>query len=76
MFLNLNQKQNLRYPILLYDPMIRISGSQWSNLKPMFFSESSTMCIDTLVEVHGKASHYPLLRNILVRLMMTKEIVQ
>lgn len=55
--------------------MIHVAEPQWSELEPKLFSKSWTMCIDALSEVHWM-THFPLVRDMLVRLMMTKEIVQ
>lgn len=71
----LNQKQNLRYLILLYDYMKHVPEPQGSELDPKFFSESRTIFIDTLAEVRWTETHYPLLHDMLVRLMMTREVV-
>jgi hypothetical protein len=71
----LNQKQNLRYLILLYDHMIHVPEPQGSELDPKFFSESWTIFIDTLGEVRWTETHYPFLHDMLVRLMMMREVV-
>lgn len=71
----LNQKQNLRYLILLYDYMIHVPEPQGSELDPKFFSESRTIIIDTLGEVRPTETYYPLLHDTLVRLMMMREVV-
>jgi hypothetical protein len=71
----LNQQQNLRYLILLYDYMIHVSEPQGSELDPKFFSESRTIIIDTLGEVRWTETHYPLLHDRLVHLMMMREVV-
>ena len=70
----LNQKQNLRYLILLYDHMIHVPEPQGSELDPKFFSESRTIFIDTLGEVRWTETHYPLLHDTLVSLMMMREV--
>jgi len=75
MMVPLNQKQNLRYLILLYDYMIHVSEPQGSELDPKFFSESRTIFIDTLGEVRWTETHYHLLHDILVHLMMMREVV-
>lgn len=71
MMVPLNQKQNLRYLILLYDYMI----PQGPELDPKFFSKSHTIFIDTLGEVRWTETHYHLLHDILVHLMMMREVV-
>jgi hypothetical protein len=70
----LNQKQNLRYLILLYDYMIHVPEPQGPELDPKFFSKSQTILIDTLGEVRWTETHYPV-HDILVHLMMMWEVV-
>jgi hypothetical protein len=70
----LNQKQNLRYLILLYDYMIHVPEPQGPELDPKFFSKSQTIFIDTLGEVRWTETHYPV-HDILVHLMMMWEVV-
>jgi|GEM_PF-1009811 len=70
-----NQKQNLRYLILLYDYMIHVPEPQGPELDPKFFSKSQTIFIDTLGEVRWTETHYPVLHDILVHLMMMREVV-
>jgi len=70
-----NQKQNLRYLILLYDYMIHVPEPQGPELDPKFFSKSQTIFIDTLGEVRWTETHYHLLHDILVHLMMMREVV-
>jgi hypothetical protein len=56
--------------------MIHVSEPQGSELDPKFFSESRTIIIDTLGEVRWTETHYPLLHDMLVRLMMMmREVV-
>lgn len=75
MMVPLNQKQNLRYLILLYDYMIHVPEPQGPELDPKFFSKSHTIFIDTLGEVRWTEIHYHLLHDILVHLMMMREVV-
>ncbi len=55
--------------------MIHVSEPQGSELDPKFFSESRTIIIDTLGKVRWTETHYPLLHDMLVRLMMMREVV-
>jgi hypothetical protein len=71
----LNQKQNLRYLILLYDYMMHVPEPQGPKLDPKFFSKSHPVFIDTLGEVRWTETHYPLLHHMLVRLMIMREVV-
>ena len=71
----LNQTQNLRYLILLYDYMIHVHEPQGPELDPKFFSKSQTIFTDTLGEVRWAETHYPVPHDILVHLMMMREVV-
>lgn len=71
-----SKKQNLRYLILQYDHMLHVSELQWSELDPKLFSESWIILIHIVGKVCWTETHYPLMHDILVRLIMTKEIAQ
>lgn len=55
--------------------MIHVPESQGPELDAKFFSKSQTIFIDTLGEVRWTETHYHLLHDILVHLMMMREVV-
>jgi hypothetical protein len=55
--------------------MIHVPEPQGPALDSKFFSKSQTIFIDTLGEVRWTETHYPVLHDILIHLMMMREVV-